>query len=185
VASLSPLEMKARCNLSKRGVAVLKADVAKAIAVMFVSLATFTVALILSSCADSHESDETGTCYSAFQTVLEEWEAHAAEPVPEHCQHLDDDYEVRVVQSDRFPWGSCDPLAVGCTVPGHMAIYIEEGRTRRERVHTAVHEWIHALSECALGDLDAMHRRAGLWEGSLPSPVETRALANVEIGECL
>jgi hypothetical protein len=105
--------------------------------------------------------------------------------VPDYCRHLDEDYEVRVVPSDQFPWGSCDPLAVGCTIPGYMAIYIEEGRSQRDTVATSVHEWIHALSECVIGDVDAGHYRAGLWEPWRPTSIEAMANEAAVLGRCL
>jgi hypothetical protein len=157
---------------------------ARALAAMLFSWLVFVFALLSQGCADSHESVD-GACLLSFATVLEEWEVHATEPVPEHCRHLDEDYGVRVVPSDQFPWGSCDPLAVGCTVPGHMAIYLQEGRGKRDTVSTSVHEWIHALSECALGDLDAGHYRAGLWSRFGRESTEMRAQAAAVPGECL
>ena len=161
----------------------------QAFAIIAGSFAVYVALLLTTGCGATDPDTDPGVggmaCYLSFGSVLSEWEVYAQEPVPEHCQHLDEDYEVRVVPSSEFPWGSCDPLAVGCTVPGRMTIYIEEGRSLRDTVATSVHEWIHALSECALGDLDPEHARSGLWLKYKPESVEFRALAGALAGECL
>jgi hypothetical protein len=138
------------------------------------------IAALFSGCVA--EPDAGAGCPNAFAVVLAQWEATSAEPVPDDCQRLDEAYMVRVVPIEQLPWGSCDPLAVGCTVPGHGVIYLLEGRSQRDTSDTLVHEWIHALSECAIGDLDVGHYRAGLWLDSRPTSIEARA--QEAAGEC-
>jgi hypothetical protein len=156
--------------------------------IWFLMLATIVALIVLTDgCADTRESDEpvTMACVRSFATTLEVWERNAGERVPEHCRHLDEDYTVLVVPSSGFPWGSCDPLAVACVVPGFSTIYLEEGRSQRDTVHSSVHEWIHALAECVDGDLDADHHRAGLWASFGPQSTETQAQAAAVLGKCL
>lgn len=150
---------------------------------------------LLSGCAAEPDSEPpiTGACYRAFGPTLEAWdrawqEAYG-ERTPEDCRYLDQEYEIDMVShSENLPCNneplSANQLVTGCIQPTQRVISIR-ARDDLGMVDTAIHEWIHALADCVIGDYDYGHFRAGLWAASGPKSVEIQAAANVVIGECL
>lgn len=146
-----------------------------------------TIAACAPAAPDDGPQEITGACQRSFRPTLEAWEAELGR-VPAECAYLDSEYSVEVLPADELP---CDPagpgeLVTGCVVPSLRAIYLLSGRTNVELVDTSVEEWIHAIADCADGDLDRFHVRVELWEAlSGADSVEIRAQASAEIGECL
>ena len=152
-------------------------------------------AIALFSCADDPGGrDErpaiTHACVRSFYAVSQAWEAASGKPVPIECSLLDLEYDVQVVDDDAVIPCVVDPsaglLQVGCTRVDERVIYILGGRDDVTMVDTSVHEWLHALADCVLGDPDREHLRAGIWvmrNGA--ASAETQAMASAEIGECL
>lgn len=142
---------------------------------------------LLAACESSQPATETvitGTCIRSFRAVLEAWEA-ARGRVPEECAYLDADYDVELVGAGELP---CEPAGpggklVGCTQG--QVIYLLRGRDELDLVDSSAHEWIHALSDCVDGTLDAEHLRSDLWIEYGADTIEAQALAGVEIGKCL
>ena len=144
---------------------------------------------MLCGCVEQADGEEiTRSCVRSFATTLAEWERSFGERVPAECALLDLEYDVVVVGDHaRIPCDFEDVhglLHVGCTLPEQRAIYILE-RDRLAMVDTSVHQWIHALSACVIGEPDSGHHRSGLWESSGEYSIEIQAAAAAELGECL
>ena len=143
--------------------------------------------VLLVACESSPPATETvitGGCVRSFRAVLEAWEAEFGR-VPEECAYLDADYDLQLVGSDELPCPPAGPggKLVGCTQG--KVIYLLRGRDDLDLIDTSAHEWIHALSDCVDGALDADHLRSQLWIDYGADSIEAQALASVEIGKCL
>lgn len=133
----------------------------------------------------------TGACMRSFLTTLRAWEAQFGR-APTECTLLDARYRVNLVSARELASAGCDCACsasgelVGCTTQPDREIYLLESRTNIELVDTSAHEWIHAIEQCAHGDMDVGHARSKLWErNDGAASVEIQAQASSQIGECL
>ena len=130
----------------------------------------------------------TAACARSFHAVLEAWETRLGR-VPDECALLDTRYTVSVVTEDVLA-AACEPDAPddvigGCTQPDARTILVLGGRPEIDQVDSAVHEWVHALADCASGAPDNDHLRGELWGIYGAETIETQAQAAAQIGACL
>lgn len=134
---------------------------------------------------------EAMACYEAFDAAREGWERYVG-PVPDKCQHLTWEYRLEL-QSDL----ECPPTSsrtLGCHNTTHW-IHIQAGMSPERTVETAVHEWMHALSQCVTGHPDNDHTnpsvfgedrgrvpRGAEWE---PETAQQYAISIAPVGPCL
>lgn len=149
--------------------------------------------VVLAACAPSApaKTEVTHACSRSFAAVLDAWngaaETAGTNRAPDECTFLDTQYDVSQadgITCDAEPHGDNEHV-VGCTFPETHEIVIWNGLDDAAAVDTSVHEWIHALANCVLGDPDAEHLRAGLWAQFGANSVEIQASAAAQIGECL
>lgn len=128
--------------------------------------AAIVVSLLTSGCSFS-EGDYEVEYGASMVAAIEAWE-DVIGPVSDECH--DRAVGARVIEADYFP-DSCIPGKpyVGCYEPTDLigigdTIYIYYDRSNRKKALTGVHEYIHLLSRCEQGYLDALHLDEKLWE---------------------
>lgn len=156
-------------------------------------LSALLAALLLTACDPPTTPVEpapsggvTDACVRSFRPTLEAWEA-ANGRVPDVCAYLDTQYTVELVPASELPCVSeaDNELVVACTQPEEHAIYLLEGRDQLALLDSSVHEWLHAIEDCAHGDRDREHLRAGVWTQGGAGSVEVTAQAAALTGTCL
>jgi len=124
-------------------------------------------------------------CVEAFYTTWDAWQ-DAEGPLKEACGNLESDYRVQLVDHASSPCtNDRGEVFPACSDLAAQVIYIGIWREDPSRVALAVHEWLHILAKCELGDKDSEHRIKGLWLASGDSSVESVALSRAAAGPCL
>jgi hypothetical protein len=151
------------------------------------------IALLLLYACDSTPKPDTeqhvfGACYRSYVATLNAWTDQVGR-VPDGCDTLDREYTIQLSAEADIPCAldrGPDELTTGCTEVEERTIYLLDGRPDIQLVDSSVHEWIHAIANCADGDPDRDHLRGELWEGYGANTVEIRAQTDTSfvIGEC-
>lgn len=128
------------------------------------------------------ERAELGSCYAAFDDVVDAWEQLRG-PLSAECRSIADDYVVRLVRVVPC-MASGGGAADGCAVLEQRAVYILEDRSPAGQVFVAAHEWLHVVAGCAEGDSEHDHTDPGLWSLERAA-VLGLAVANPPVGPCL
>jgi hypothetical protein len=126
--------------------------------------------VLLAACASLAPAYEQPT-NPIYEAVSAAWVAASGLPLPSECAHLDREYELV-----REPDVACEgePLG-GCIHPQERLLVLDEALSERDAQGMEVHLWLHALAECAYGDEDGAHLRAGVWLSANPRSAEALA----------
>lgn len=150
-----------------------------------VSLAcSLYVALALSGCPLARQVEP---CDATFQAAVDAWD-EAGGDLPDACRDLGSEYEVWVVDSTASLACDGEPLTadgqvIGCVDTEARTLQLRENAANH-LLSAEVHLWMHALADCALGDFDHAHLRAGIWASYGARSAERQAYAKAEIGGC-
>lgn len=155
-------------------------------------LISYSLGALMSGCSagppDEEKPAERGACKRAFLTTLEYWE-DAYGRAPEKCQELDLEYRIELVkrQSDFGCTAGPGETITGCHVFSERLIQIWDAPDRDDidMRDDAVHEWEHALGQCAFGDSDKHHLVGDRWIEYGPDTIEAQAVAFAPSGSCL
>ena len=161
-----------------------------------VEVKIFTITIIIASlCTGALFSgcvgDDVSADYEpARRAAVTAWEELIG-PVSDGCYKRAAD--AIVTESGYFPDSCMVPPEmtglkyIGCYMPvkeldlGDDMIFLLDSRTALQKMDTAVHEYIHLLSMCELGNPDPFHEDERLWDRYGTNTVEALGCANLEL----
>lgn len=154
----------------------------------YVFLALIAVVVLASPLCSGCVSVHGAQCDTSFAAALDAWEAASGKAVPAGCRELGAEYAVEVIEHSVSVPCSAEPLASDGTLHGCLDPLERTMQVRQDAAHhmlgAQVHLWMHALSDCALGDFDRAHLRAGVWAGYGVQSAERQAYAKAERDRC-
>lgn len=119
---------------------------------------------ILTSCGDVEYNTYVADYENVRRSTIEAWEEKISS-VSNECYNRSKEYVVSEV--DTFPDENCiaDFLA-GCVLHGTKMVFILSSLDEYTKADVAVHEYVHVLAYCELGDGDKDHLDIRLWNNA-------------------
>jgi hypothetical protein len=145
-----------------------------------------SISLLFGGCAVPTGEDYSVDYENARRATIEAWEEVIGR-VSDRC--YDRSVDAMVTEAGYFPESCISPTGnyVGCYMAtehlgiGGDMIYILETRTDKQKLDTAVHEYIHLLATCEFINPDPFHEDKRFWDDFGSDTVEAHGCANLRL----